>query len=92
MSYHRTCEAAPLSGATTMTVCTNHLALCHLVQDALPLAVSKALPDAELLVPEMVELQHDWVGLTAVHTGMLAQIRDQERDPFGDQDSLAPHR
>ncbi len=72
MSYHRASEAAPLCGAASMTVCTNDLALCHLVEDALPFAVSKALPDTELLVSEMVELEHDRVGLAAVRTRMLA--------------------
>ena len=74
MSYHRAREAAPLRGAATMTVCTNHLALCHLVKHALPRPVSKARPDAELLVPEVVKLKDDGVGLTAVHARVFAQI------------------
>ena len=72
MSYHRAREATPTSGAASVTVCTNHLALCHLVEDALPIAVSNALRDAEFLVPQMVELQDDRVGLSAVDAGMLA--------------------
>jgi hypothetical protein len=54
-----------------MTVCTNDLALCHLVEDALPLAISKTRRDAELLVAQMVELQDDRIGLAAVHARML---------------------
>lgn len=60
-------ETAPLRGAASMTVCTNDLALCHLVEDALPLAVSEACGDAEFLVAEMIELEDDRVGLAAVH-------------------------
>ena len=71
MSYHRASEAAPLSGATTMTVCTNDLALANLVKDALPLAVPKPVPDAELLVAKMIELEDHWVSLPAVDAGML---------------------
>ena len=71
MSYHRASEAAPLCGATSMTVCTNNLALCHLVEDALPLAVSETGSDAELLVAEMVELEDDRIGLAAVHARVL---------------------
>jgi hypothetical protein len=39
-----------------MTVCTNHLALCHLVEDALPFSVSQARRDTELLVAKVVKL------------------------------------
>ncbi len=72
LSYHRTSETAPLCGAASVTVCTNHLALCHLVEDALPRTVPEAVPDAELLVPKMVELQDDRIGLAAVDAGMLS--------------------
>ncbi len=89
MSYHRTSEAAPLRGAASMTVCTNHLALCHLVEDALPGSVSKASPDAELLVPKVVELEHDWIALAAVRAGVLAQIGDQVLDPLSNERLLA---
>jgi hypothetical protein len=73
-----------------MTVCTNDLALCHLVEDALPLAVSKSGGDAEFLLAEMVELEHDRVGLTAVRARVLAQVGDQEVNAFSDKRSLAP--
>ncbi|HEX3735473.1 MAG TPA: hypothetical protein VHU86_10020 [Solirubrobacterales bacterium] len=74
MSYHRASEATPASGAASVTVCTNNLALCNLVEDALPVAVSQALGDAELLVAQMVELQDDGIGLSAVHAWMLKQV------------------
>jgi hypothetical protein len=59
-----------------MTVCTNDLALCHLVEDALPIAVSEPLADSELLVPQVVELQHDRVPLAAIDARMLMQEGD----------------
>lgn len=82
MSYHRTCEATPTSGAASMTVCTNDLALCNLVEHALPIPISKSLSYAELLVPEVVELEDDRIALPAVDAGMLAKERDQILDTF----------
>jgi hypothetical protein len=55
-----------------MTVCTNHVALGHLVEDALPSTVSKALCDAKLLIPKVIELEDDRVGLAAVDAWVLA--------------------
>jgi len=60
-----------------MTVCTNHVALCHLVEDALPIAVSYPARDRKFLVPEVVELEHHRVLLAAIHAGMFSEKRDQ---------------
>jgi hypothetical protein len=52
LSYHRTSEAAPLGGAASMTVCTNDLALCHLVDDVVELQhdrIPLAAVDARML-------------------------------------------
>jgi len=76
LSYHRTREATPTSGAASMTVCTNDLALCNLVEHALPIPISKTLGNAELLVPEVVELEDHRIALPAIHAGMLAQEGD----------------
>jgi hypothetical protein len=89
LSYHRASKAAPASGAASMTVCTNDLALCHLVKNALPFAIPNPLGNAELLVPEMIELEHDGIGLSAVDARMLAKERDQIFDAFGSQGSLS---
>jgi hypothetical protein len=40
-----------VSGSASMTVCTNDLALCNLVEDALPVAIAGAFGDAELFAP-----------------------------------------
>ena len=72
MSYRRAKETAPLGGAAPVTVCTNHLALCNLIEDVLPFATSDAACDPELLVPKMVELKHDGIALTAIDAGMFS--------------------
>jgi hypothetical protein len=72
-----------------MTVCTNDLALCHLVENALPGSVPQTRRNAELLVPKVVELEHDWIVLAAVRAGVLAQIGDQVLDPLSDKNLLA---
>ena len=83
MSYHRANEAAPMSSAASVTVCTNDVALGYLVEDALPASLPEALSDAELLVPEMVELKHDGVCLTAVGARMIAEIGHDVGGPLG---------
>jgi hypothetical protein len=82
LSYRRAVEAAPLRGAATMTVCTNHLALCNLVEDVLPVAVPDAVCDPELLVPKVVELKNDGIALTAIDAGMLSQKSDEVLSPL----------
>ncbi len=84
MSYHRTDEAASLSGAASVTVCTNDVALCHLVEDAPPVPVPKAVADPEILVPKMVELEDERIGFTAVCTWMVAEVADQIGNAFDD--------
>jgi len=46
-----------------MTVCTNDVALGDLVEDRLPVAVTEALSDAEALVAQVVELEHQRIAL-----------------------------
>ena len=92
MSYHRASEATPASGAASVTVCTNDLALCNLVEDALPVSALKALGDAELLVPEVVELKHDRIGLAAVDAWVLSQIGDQILKALSDERFLSSSR
>jgi len=83
LSYRRAGEATPSSGAATVTVCTNDLALCNLVEDALPISVPETLADPEAFVAEVVELENDRIVLPAVGTGMLAQVVDQEFETLG---------
>ena len=53
-----------------MTVCTTDVALRHLVEDGLPVAVAQAAGDVERLVLKMVELEDERISFAAVHTGM----------------------
>ncbi len=76
MSYHRAGESGSKSRPPTMTVCTNHVALCDLVENRLPFAVADAFSDVEALVFEMVELEDQRVGLAAVDAGVFAEERD----------------
>jgi hypothetical protein len=68
-----------------VTVCTNDLALVDLAENGLPFVCSEARRDLEVLVGEMIELQHDRIGLAAVDAGPLAKKSDQEPHPFDDQ-------
>ncbi|HSS42541.1 MAG TPA: hypothetical protein VLK37_08340 [Solirubrobacterales bacterium] len=72
MSYRRADEATPYCGAASMTVCTNDVALCNLVEHVIPVAVPHSARDVEFLVPQMVELEYDGIGLAAVNARVFA--------------------
>ena len=76
LSYRRACEPASQGGPPTMTVCTNHLAGVDLVEDRLPAAIAETGCNAEVLVPEVVELEDQRVGLAAVGAWALAKELD----------------
>jgi hypothetical protein len=58
-----------------MTVCTNDLALADLVEDRLPSVIAHAFGDVEALVAEMVELEHQRIGLAAIDARLAAKER-----------------
>lgn len=60
-----------------MTVCTNDVALVDLGEDGGPAVIAQALRDAEALVVEMVELEHEWICLAAVRAGSRAEELNQ---------------
>jgi hypothetical protein len=72
-----------------MTVCTNDVALCNLVDDASPVPVPETTPDIESLVPTVVEFQDDGIGLAAIDARMLREKNQQISNPF-DCKSLLP--
>jgi hypothetical protein len=78
LSYRRANEATPLRGAASVTVCTNDVALCNLVEHVLPIAMSNPGCDTELFVPEVVELKDDRIGFAAIGTGVIAEVGHQE--------------
>jgi hypothetical protein len=59
-----------------VTVGTDHIALLDLVEDALPVAGGKGMADIERLLSEVVELEHDRIGLAAFGAGMAAEVLD----------------
>jgi hypothetical protein len=61
-----------------MTVCTNDVALCNLVEHVVPVSVSNAGRDPELLVSEMIELEDDRVGLATVDAWVVAEVVHEE--------------
>jgi hypothetical protein len=75
-----------------MAVGTDHLALCDLVEDALPASVRQRLRNLERLIPEVIELENDRVGLAAINAGMGAEVLDEVDGPLERQDALAVAR
>jgi hypothetical protein len=72
-----------------MAVSTDHLALCDLVEDALPASVRQRLRNLERLIPEVIKLENDGVGLAAINTRMGAEVLDEVDGPLERQDALA---
>jgi hypothetical protein len=56
LSYHRASESAPFSGPSTITVCTNDVALGDLVEHGVPVAVMRAFGEAEAVVAKVIGL------------------------------------
>jgi hypothetical protein len=90
LSYHRAGEIRADSGSPTVTVCTNDVAGGDLVEHGLPVAVGKACGDAEVLVPEVVELEDERVAFAAVHAGPLAEELDEIGRAPRDQRPFSP--
>jgi hypothetical protein len=85
LSYPRTDKSSPKGGSPTVTVCTNHVAGGDLVEHGLPVVVAQAAGDVEVLLPEMVELEDERIGLAAVSTWPLAEELDEIGGPLRDQ-------
>ena len=89
MSYHRAREFCPIGGSPTMTISTNHVALCDLVEHGLPAVVAQSLGDIEVLVPQMVELEDERICLATIHARPLAKELDKEGSALHSKRSLA---
>jgi hypothetical protein len=61
-----------------VTVCTHHLTLFHFGQNGRPVSISNAIGDPELLVTEMVELEHEHIAFSAVDARVLSQVANEE--------------
>ena len=90
LSYRRACKAATKGGSATVTVCTDDVALRHLVEHGLPVAVPEALSDAERLRAAVVEFQDHRIGLAAVDARMRPEKVDEVGDALANQRALAP--
>jgi hypothetical protein len=74
-----------------MTVCTNHLANVDLGEHRLPAAVAQASGDVEVLMPKMVELQDERVGLATVGAVPLAKELDEKGGALLDECPFPAH-
>jgi hypothetical protein len=62
------------SGSATVTVCTYHVALGNLVEDAGPASIADAWRYIERLIALMVELQDERVVFAAVRARMSPEV------------------
>jgi hypothetical protein len=74
-----------------MTVCTNHVAGVDLIEHSLPATVAKTNGDVEVLVPQMVELEHERIGLATVDAGPLTKEFDEIGGALGDEHSFSAY-
>jgi hypothetical protein len=56
-----------------VTVRADHVASRHLVEHRLPVAAAETCGDAEALASDVVELEHQRVGLSAIDTRMIEE-------------------
>jgi hypothetical protein len=75
-----------------MTVCTNDVALGDLGENGLPGAVAQALRDVEALLSEMVELEDERVGLSAIDARSIAKESHEVHGALCRDRSLAAER
>ncbi|HWF33138.1 MAG TPA: hypothetical protein VG188_11325 [Solirubrobacteraceae bacterium] len=75
-----------------MAVRADHLAPLDLVEYRLPFVAADADGDAEALAPDVVELEDQRVGLSAVGARPLAEELDEVGRALGDQRVLSTRR
>jgi hypothetical protein len=75
-----------------MTVCTNDVALCNLVENVVPVSVSNTRRNREFLFPKVVELEYDGIGLAAIDARVLLEVRHQEDQPLFKLSFPSPRR
>jgi hypothetical protein len=73
-----------------MTVCTDHIAFGHLVNNRPPAVIAQTLGDPERLLSEMVELEHKRIRLPAVSAGMRSKEGDELLRTLRGQRPLPP--
>jgi hypothetical protein len=75
-----------------MAIRADHVALCDLVEDGLPITRSDPSGNGELLAAEVIELKNDWVRLAAVGARVLAEELKEKGRAFCDQCVLPTRR
>jgi len=74
-----------------VTVRADHVASRHLVEHRLPVAAAETGGDAEALVSDVVELEHECVRLSAIDARMIAEKGHEIGDSFGDERAFPAH-
>ena len=75
-----------------MAVGTDHFAFGDLVDEVVPAPVTKPFGNVERLVAEVIELEHDRVGLATVNAGMIGEVVDEKCRSLGGEQRASPHR
>jgi hypothetical protein len=73
--------ASPLRGSPTMAIGANHLASLHLFEDGPPPPLLEPLAYLKALFADMIEFEHNGIGLAAVSAGVFTEVVDQEASP-----------
>ena len=61
-----------------MTIDADHLALVHLLQDALPRPTADPVGDVEFLISEMIELEYNRILFPTIDTRVVPKELDPE--------------
>jgi len=75
-----------------VTIGADDLALGDLVEYRLPAAIPDAGADVEALVALMIELEHDWIRLSAINARVGGEVLDQRQVALFGKPPLAPSR
>jgi hypothetical protein len=68
-----------------VTVCTNYVAGVDLIEYGLPVSIAETRGNVEVLMSEMVELEHERIGLATVDAGMVSEEGNEIGGAFGDE-------
>jgi len=71
-----------------MAVRADDLAFLHFDEDRLPVAIGEGLGDVELLVTQVVELENDRIGFSAVNARVFHEVFEKVGRPFEGQRTL----
>jgi hypothetical protein len=84
-----TCKARSKRGSATMTIGAHDVTSVDLVENRLPFVTTDTDGDTEALAPDVVELEHQWVLLSAINARSLAEELDEVGHALGDQGAFS---